>query len=57
MKLRSGDPLETEDAIVQRCGTFFGLLHVARGDNRKRKQARGVVHTRVSREYIRSTHE
>lgn len=24
MKLRSGDPLETEDAIVQRRGTFFG---------------------------------
>lgn len=24
MKLQSGDPLETEDAIVQRRGTFFG---------------------------------
>lgn len=47
MKLRSGDPLETEDAIVQRRGTFFGLLHVARGDNRKRKQARGA-YTRIA---------
>lgn len=27
---------------------IFRPLHVARGDNRKRKQARGVVHARVS---------